>query len=160
MRTKDVMLKTGITRKAIEYYEKQGFFTAERDENGYRNYESESCALLRKIRALRRLGLSVAEIKEIFEAERPEISFSKLLRDREIRRSIDEKRRDIIKRLAEGARLETLGPEIESIDAEQTIFERLCEKFPGHMGRLLFLNYRPFLGERLETDRQKRAFDE
>ncbi len=159
MKTKEAMQKTGLTRKAMEYYESQGFFTAERDENGYRNYSDNDCEILREISLLRSLGLAISEIKNIIGAENRGTCLTELLRDREIRLSLDEKRASILKRLADGMEFEELAPEIEGLDAEQTIYERLCEKFPGFTGRLMFLSYRPFLGGRIETEEQRKAFN-
>lgn len=160
MKTKEAMQKTGLTRKAMEYYEAQGFFAAERDENGYRNYSLADCDILRKIGLLRTLGLAVSEIKNILCTEDRGICLSEILRDREIKLSMDEKRADILKRLFDGRELTELAAEIEALNAEQTIYERLCEKFPGFTGKLMFLAYRPFLGERLETEEQRKAFNE
>ncbi|MDD7183587.1 MerR family transcriptional regulator [Peptostreptococcus porci] len=37
----EIQSKTGLTRKAIEYYEKKGLINPRKLENGYRDYSEE-----------------------------------------------------------------------------------------------------------------------
>ncbi len=56
MKSKEVQTKTGLTRKAIEYYEAQGLLNPSRDENGYRNYSDQDVSRLSQISGYRKLG--------------------------------------------------------------------------------------------------------
>ena len=42
MTIKEAELRTGLARANIRYSEDQGFFTAARGENGYRDYSEEN----------------------------------------------------------------------------------------------------------------------
>ena len=65
MRIKEVEQRTGLTAKAIRLYESKGLLTPAREtENDYRDYTEEDVARLKTIAILRKLDLSVAEIKE------------------------------------------------------------------------------------------------
>ena len=65
MRIKEVEQRTGLTAKAIRLYETKGLLTPAREtENDYRDYTEEDVARLKTIAILRKLDLSVAEIKE------------------------------------------------------------------------------------------------
>ena len=63
MKIKQVEELVGITSKNIRFYEEQGPLSPERAENGYREYHQEHVDTLKKIKLLRKLGVSVEEIK-------------------------------------------------------------------------------------------------
>lgn len=65
MKIKQVEELVGITSKNIRFYEEQGLLTPERAENGYREYHEENIKTLKKIKLLRKLGVSVEEIKSV-----------------------------------------------------------------------------------------------
>lgn len=60
----EIQEKTGLTRKAIEYYENKDLVKPQKTINGFRNYSQEDLASLKKISVYRKLGLSVYEIKK------------------------------------------------------------------------------------------------
>ena len=62
---------TGLTRANIRYYEKEGLLQPARGENGYRDYDDEDVRTLQKIKLLRQLRLSVADIRAVECGERP-----------------------------------------------------------------------------------------
>ena len=57
--------RTGLTRANIRFYEKEGLLTPTRGANGYRDYTEDDVQTLRKIMLLRRLRLSVPDIRAI-----------------------------------------------------------------------------------------------
>ena len=44
----EIMKCTGLSRKALDYYEEKGLITPMREENGYRIYEREDLEKLKK----------------------------------------------------------------------------------------------------------------
>ena len=65
MRIKEVEKATGLTAKAIRMYESKGLLTVAREsENDYRDYSEDDVRRLKTIAILRRLDISVKEIKE------------------------------------------------------------------------------------------------
>ena len=62
--------RTGLTRANIRFYEKEGLLTPTRGENGYRDYTEDDVQTLRKIMLLRRLRLSVPDIRAIESGEK------------------------------------------------------------------------------------------
>ena len=62
MKIKQVEELVGITSKNIRFYESQGLLTPERADNGYREYHIE---VLKKIKLLRKIGISVEDIKSV-----------------------------------------------------------------------------------------------
>lgn len=61
--------RAGISAKTVRYYEQLGLLgEAERTESGYRTYGSPDVERLRFIHGAKVLGLSLAEIKDVFTA--------------------------------------------------------------------------------------------
>lgn len=63
MNISDVEKRTGLLATTIRYYESRGLVRAGRKENGYRTYDGETVEILRRIRQLRELGISLADIR-------------------------------------------------------------------------------------------------
>ena len=69
MRIKQVEELVGITSKNIRFYEDQGLLKPERADNGYREYHQKEVDILKKIKLLRKMNVSVEEIKTILEGQ-------------------------------------------------------------------------------------------
>lgn len=64
MKIKEVENRVGMTRANIRYYEKEGLLnTTIRNENNYREYTEEDVEQLQRIKILRLLGVTPADIK-------------------------------------------------------------------------------------------------
>ena len=69
MKIQELENELNISRANIRFYEKEGLLNPKRKENGYRNYSDDDIAILKKIIIYRKLGISVADIKKIFNGE-------------------------------------------------------------------------------------------
>lgn len=66
MRIGELSGRTGLSTKAIRYYEDIGIMpAAARTSSGYRDYDAEAIARLRFIRAAQSVGLRLGEIREV-----------------------------------------------------------------------------------------------
>ena len=65
MKIQELERRTGLERPSIRFYEKEGLLNPQRLENGYREYTEADVELLKKIKLLRRLGLSVEKIRAL-----------------------------------------------------------------------------------------------
>lgn len=66
MNISDVAKKTGLTSKAIRFYEEKGLVTAPlRSENGYRSYTSKHLEELMLLRQARQVGFNLDECREM-----------------------------------------------------------------------------------------------
>lgn len=104
MTIKEIEAITGLPRANVRFYEAEGLICPERKENGYRVYSEADAALLRKIRLLRCLDLSLEEVKAIQAGklsmeealrkslERQEEKQAQLLRSHELTRRMLEER--------------------------------------------------------------------
>lgn len=62
----EVEALVGISKKNIRFYEEEGLLCPQRNsENGYRNYSDTDVDVLLKIKALRKLGLPLEEIRAL-----------------------------------------------------------------------------------------------
>lgn len=152
----EVQNRTGLTRKAIEYYEEKGLINPKRLENGYRDYSDQDIEILKEISLFSKVGLSVAEIKEILHSQ--DSSLPTILRNKEYELDIEKRKKDVLKLIINGEEQYTISKELDLLEANKTIYERLIDKFPGYFGQLLFSAYKIFLNEYLEED-GKEAFE-
>lgn len=79
MTIKEIETRTGLPRASVRFYEREGFLSPSRGENGYRDYCEEDCQTLLKIKLLRQLGCSLEEIRSLQSGSR---SMDSVLRDR------------------------------------------------------------------------------
>lgn len=153
----EIQEKTGLTRKAIEYYEEKGLINPQKLENGYRNYSEEDLLLLSKISDFRKLGMGVKEIEKCINTDYNHLS--SVLRRKEHELDIDEKRINVLTLLLKGENEEIVKEKIALIEGEETIYEKLTRIFPDYFGQLIFASYKPFLNESLDSNKE-RAFKE
>lgn len=67
MTIKEVEQLLEIPRATVRFYEKEGLVNPSREENGYRDYSDEDVEKLKKIVILRKIGMSVEDINDIFD---------------------------------------------------------------------------------------------
>ena len=65
MRIGELSILTGVSTRALRYYEEQGLLQNRRGSNGYRDYEPESVDLVAFIQDLYRAGLTSSVIREV-----------------------------------------------------------------------------------------------
>lgn len=145
----EVQNKTGLTRKAIEYYKEKGIINPVRLENGYRDYSEKDVEILEKVALFTKLGLSLKEIREIIFDDG---SLSSVLRTKQYELSVEEKKKEILEMIVKGANKSTIDEKVKNLEMNDTIYKKLVNVFPGYYGQMFFSAYRPFLNEPLEDD--------
>ncbi len=76
MKISEIASKVGLTAKTIRFYESKGLLSSSRKENNYRDYNEQDVQILKKIKALRMLGVEISDIKLL---TRGIITFEELL---------------------------------------------------------------------------------
>lgn len=152
----EIQNKTGLTRKAIEYYEEKGLINPQKLENGYRDYSENDLEVLIQVSLFRKLGISVTEIEDYLSTGVS--SLSSVLRRKQHQLDVEEKRKIVLELIVKGGSPELINEKIKLIEAEESIYERLERLFPGYFGQMLFVAYQPFLNESLAKD-EKEAFE-
>lgn len=146
----EIQSKTGLTRKAIEYYEEKGLVSPKKAENGYRDYSDKDLEILTEISLFRKIGMNIAEIESYLFSERN--SLSSVLRRKQHQLGIEEKRKAVLELMMKDENQEIINEKIELIEAEESIYERLEKSFPSYFGQMMFAAYQPFLNEPLDKD--------
>ncbi|MGW7253342.1 MerR family transcriptional regulator [Streptomyces sp. NPDC054834] len=65
MRIGELSRRTGVSPRALRYYEEQGLLTPARRPSGYREFEERDVATVRRIQILLSAGLGTSAIAEI-----------------------------------------------------------------------------------------------
>ena len=65
MTSKEMEARSGVPRANIRYYEAEGLLNPARRGNGYRDYSEEDLRTLEKIKLLRRLGVTIEELRAL-----------------------------------------------------------------------------------------------
>ena len=58
----EIAKETGMTKRAVKYYEEKGLLSVHKDGNGYRNYSPQDVETLKKISVYRKLGISMDKL--------------------------------------------------------------------------------------------------
>jgi len=135
MLIKDVCRECKLTKKAVEYYERQGLISPGIEDNGYRNYLDEDILVLKEIGVLRKLGISIAEIKDILTSTNKSATLAKIKykMDLEIEKALAKKK--CLERLIKDYDIEQAIAYVEEdIEKHFTIKEKLLQAFPGGYG--------------------------
>jgi DNA-binding transcriptional MerR regulator len=70
MRIGELAERTGVSTRALRYYEQQGLITARREENGYRRYDESDLRLVAEIRSLLAAGFTLEDTRPFVECLR------------------------------------------------------------------------------------------
>nr|PZN07489.1 MAG: MerR family transcriptional regulator [Caldicoprobacter oshimai] len=150
---------TGLTKKAIEYYEEKGLITPRIEENGYRNFSSEDVVRLKEISVLRKLGLSIPEIRSVMDGENKKASLAKVKYQKDLELQQYDKKQELLSQLIEGENIEKIIEQLEELEKQQTIKEKLLNAFPGYYGYFLVLHFGRFLNEKILSGEQEIAYN-
>lgn len=80
-----VAAKTNLTAYTLRYYEKEGLIRPPRNENGTRNFDETTLRRLYAIIHYRRAGVSLSQIKEIFNTPNEDAFHLQILREQKIK---------------------------------------------------------------------------
>lgn len=160
MKIKDVCVQTGLTRKAIEYYESKGLITPIKEENGYRFFSNNDVETLKEISLLRKLELSTSEISEILSSDEPNQVLLQVQETKQLQQSMLQRKVVLLRKLIEGHHPRIIHKELEAMEKSLSIKERLLHKFPGYFGKLFILHFGTYLEVPIETTEQEEAYNE
>lgn len=147
-----------LTKKAIEYYTQKGFVAPEVLSNGYRDYKEEDVEILRKIGMLRKLDLSMEDIKEVLK-DSTDMALERVIARKELKAKQDAKKDAILRDLVGGKSYSELEEELQALEMEEAIGKRLLDAFPGYYGRFVCMHFSRFLKEPVKTEEQQSAYE-
>lgn len=150
---------TGLTKKAIEYYEEKGLIAPKVEENGYRNFSSEDVEKLKEITVLRKLGLSISEIHDVLGKSNRKASLAKIRYNKELELQEYSKKKELLDNLIENENIDEIEEQLKELEKHQTIKKKLLDAFPGYYGHFLVLHFGRFLDERISSKEQEDAYN-
>lgn len=160
MKINEVCKLTGLTKKAIDYYEKKKIISPEVMENGYRKFSKREIDKLKKIALFRSLGLGVKDIKNILDSKFSKEELRKCVIKKKLENEISNIQAQLLKELSLGKNIGSINKKIEELNKKKSIKENILETFPGFYGRFLVNHFSRFLEESIKTEEQKRAYKE
>lgn len=154
----EVSKRTGLTKRAIEYYIDQDLIFPTILNNGYRDFNQEDIEQLKKIAILRKLGIGIDDInKVLLDESRNTLQTLALQKELDIQR--ERAKKSIFDKLSNGISYSEIRAELELIENKKTIIEKILEAFPGYFGRFICLHFARFLNEPIKTESQQVAYD-
>lgn len=166
MKINEVMKLTGLTKKAINYYEEKGIIRPNKGENNYREYTEADINTLKEIGLYRKLDLTIKEIKVLLATEESSKKnvFQEIIRERERKILTLKKQNEYITLLKN----EELTLEIiEKINTDiinyensrgEYILNELKRAFPKGMGTILANHFKPYLHVTINSEEKEIAF--
>ncbi|MBP3041051.1 MerR family transcriptional regulator [Bacillaceae bacterium Marseille-Q3522] len=158
MQINEVMKLTGLTRKAIHYYDQIGLVEPAIASNGYRNYSELDVKRLQKIATLRQLDLPLEKIKEIVENPKMELTILQLHRHF----LIEKEKRFLEKRKWLEHAIESVekGEKYHIGKIDESFYEKLEKAFPGFFGKYLKMHFAAFGDIEINNAEKRAAYEE
>ncbi len=159
MQVNRICKHTGLTKKAVEYYQLKGLVSPKVNENGYREFSDCDLSRLKEIALLRKLGLCTDEIKQVLDSNDKNHTLSLIRQAKENQVKADLFRLDLLGQLIDGRGVAEIQESLDLLEQRSTIKEKLLIAFPGYYGRYLSFHYGRFLNEPIKTNEQKISYD-
>lgn len=172
LKINEVMKETGLTKKAIYYYESEGLIKPQKNpDNNYRNYTGKEVRTLIIINILRRLDVPIKAISDIITNS---VSMKEVLKEqlvltnRKINMLLQNKKimNDLITRDMEESdftfnTLKEFNDELDKFTESQGhVGKELELYFPGTLGKTFAIFYNNSLNVPLDTEEKIAAWNE
>ena len=163
--------KTGLTKKAIKYYESEGLINPlKNNDNNYREYTENDIVKLNLIAALRVIEIPISEIKCLVEGNK---NLQDIMNDtlKKVTETINnlEKTRLVISNIinketnnyysiAEQVKRLRETLELSVTEKKELISNTLTRVFPGNFRKIFVSCYEPFLNITIDNNQKKDAW--
>jgi len=171
MNIKTASQKTGLTKKAIKYYESENLINPSKNiENNYREYTDEDIVRLNLIATLRTLDIPIAQIRSLLEGNKnlQEVmkdtlnkiteTISNLEKSKIAINNIINKQLDDYSYIGEQVTKFRETLEFSQEEKNELICDRVLKTFPGYFGEIIINFYGPFLNVAIDSDDKKDAW--
>lgn len=155
MQVHEICKQTGLTKKAVEYYQLKGLVSPKVNENGYREFSYSDLSRLKEIALLRKLDLSTYEIMQVLNSNDKKHTLVSIKQLKEIQAKAKLYRIDLMGQLINGVGVAEIEDRLDLFEQQSTIKEKLLMAFPGYYGRYVSLHFGQFLNEPIKTNEQK-----
>ncbi|MBU5313959.1 MerR family transcriptional regulator [Tissierella carlieri] len=158
MQINEVCKQTGLTKKAIEYYQNKGLISPIIKENGYREFTDDNLEQLKMIALLRRLDIGTDDIREVIESKDKKSVLIMIKQEKQIQAKAKLARIELIEELIREEDMYKVQDRINLLEQQTTIKEKLMIAFPGYYGRYISIHFGQFLNEPIKTEEQNRMY--
>lgn len=158
MKIQEACRQAGVTRKAALVAMEQGLLSPGRLENGYRDFTPEDVARLRRIAVLRGLGLPGHAIRGYFQGDAAALRRAAMAGH--LRQNREAVRQQALEELARTGNWQAARAALDTLQAQESLAERLLDAFPGFFGEYMALHFSAFLQEPPADEAQREAFAE
>ena len=159
MQLNEICKQTGLTKKAVEYYQLKGLVSPKVNENGYREFSDSDLSRLKEIALLRKLDLSTDEIKQVLNSNDKKHTLSLIKQSKEIQAKAKLCRLDLMGQMINGVDVAEIQDRLNLLDQKFTIREKLLMAFPGYYGIYFSFHFGQFLNEPIKTNEQKLLYN-
>lgn len=159
MQVNEICKQTGLTKKAVEYYQLKGLVSPKINENGYREFSDSDLSCLKEIALLRKLDLSADEIKQVIDSSDKKHTLALIKQTKEIQAKAILYRLDLMEQLINGVDIAEIQDRLNLLEQQSTIKEKLLMAFPGYFGRYVSIHFGQFLNEPIKTNDQKLLYN-
>lgn len=159
MQVIEVCRLTGLTKKAIEYYQGKGLIFPKINGSGYREFSESDLARLQEIAVLRKLDFTIDEMKQVLDSDERKLTLTRIKQSKEIQAKTKLARLELMERLIHGVELHSLKDELDLLDQHASMNEKLVQAFPGYFGKFLSIHFGRFLKEPIKTEEQGALFE-
>lgn len=162
----EVCSLTGLTKKAISYYEEQGLIKTKKNASGYREYTEAHIDILNEISLYRKLDIGIKQIKLILKSKDKNKMLNDVIQEKHKEEMQIKMQKTYLNKIVHNNFNEKLIREIneELIEIEknngQFIKRELIRAFPSGLGRYLAHHFAPYLNEPLDTADKYKAWIE
>ncbi|MBB6216325.1 DNA-binding transcriptional MerR regulator [Anaerosolibacter carboniphilus] len=156
----EICKECDVTKKAVEYYEKQGLINPKINNNNYRYYDRNDVLLLKEIAMLRKLNVSIQDIKIIISSDNKLKALSDYKVKKELQMEKMKAQYDCLNYLLKsGYNIEETSNIIShKLDEHIIIKDKLIQVFPGTYGMYLNLHFGKFLNEKIDSHEKEIAY--
>ncbi|MEH6942887.1 MerR family transcriptional regulator [Bacillus sp. JJ722] len=150
-----------LTKKAISYYEQAGLIEKKYNSNGYRTYDEKDIILLKEIYIFRKLGMGVADIKDILESSDKHHALKEFQSKQQFQIEQAKAQHDyLLYYLNHNLSIEDAFVEVEhKLDHHMIIKDKLLQAFPGVYGKYLYIHFGRFLDGKIDSTEKVKAFN-
>lgn len=162
----DVCSLTGLTKKAISYYEEQGLIKPRKNSNGYREYSLENVALLNEISLYRKLDIGIKDIKIVLKSKDKKSILNNIIQEKQRKEMQIKMQKIYLEKLINNdfdeSSIKDLNEEIIEIEKNNGEFikRELARVFPSGIGKYLAHHFSPYLNEPIDTEDKYKAWIE
>lgn len=153
----EVCKLTGLTKKAISYYEEQELIEIKKNNSGYREYSTEDISLLNEISLYRKLDIGIKDIKLILRSKDKNSILNNIIQEKQKKEMQIKMQKiyldKIINNNLNDEFIKVLNEEIIEIEQNNGEFikRELERAFPSGLGKYLAYHFGPYLNEPIDT---------